>query len=344
MSDGCSDKLGDVASHGPGRIDRRRATPNRVNHLGWLGLAAIAIGCASHGASGGASPGKDAAPSDAPVTTDAGPPDVTTDAASPDAGADGALALDSGVLVSAQGKPSDYSCAGAVDAGAPEPAAPHPFHVASLRFKLASGTNLALVDSTGAQQGAAVATDSAGNATLTVAGNSLVSWEVSGQGCPDTCVPTYQFDSLTHSQAEVGAGAVEQALGWDIDDFVGAISRLRGNVTQGLAIGTVEDCAGQAVANAHITATADGQSVPACVSSGTQPVPCLVYVFLTGDFFFPMTATGSIGQFAVLGKPGSVVTAKATGVQAGSTQPIPLGSMTVPLFQESVSLGTIRPR
>lgn len=270
---------------------------------------------------------------------------ATLDAGPPDAGADVTLALDSGLLVSADsGVPADYSCAGAVDAGAPQKAIPHAFHVRSLRLKLATGTQLVLVDSRGIPQGAAVTTDSSGNATLTVASNSYASWRVAGQGCPDTCVRTYQFESLTHTLAEVDAGAVEHAIGWDIDDFAGVVSQLRGTFTLGLAVGTVEDCARHPVANAHVTATADGLPVPSCVSTGTQPVPCLVYPLHEQDFLAPTTATGAIGQFAVLGNAGSVITAKATGVPAGSTQPIPLGSMTVPLFKESVSLGTIQPR
>jgi hypothetical protein len=127
-------------------------------------------------------------------------------------------------------------------------------------------------------------------------------------------------------------------------NFVGSVSQLRGSLTLGLAIGTVEDCAGKPVASAHVTATAGGQAVPSCVSSGTQPVPCLAYVMFSTDMVSTMTETGPTGQFAVLGTAGSVVTAKATGVQAGSTQPMSPGSTTVLLFQESVSLGTVRPR
>ena len=313
-----------------------------MNHLAWLGFATLVVGCTT--SPSGAPHGLDAAPSDASANTDAAPPDASanTDAAPSDAGADSVPGLDSGVLVDAQGAPSDYSCAGAVDAGAPGPAAPHLFHVASLRFKTATGTNLAIVDATGAQQGAAVTTDSSGNATLTVPGNSFVSWEVSGQGCPDTCVPTYQFDALTHTQAEVDAGAVEHALGWDIDDFAGAISQLGASMTQALAIGTVVDCAGQPVANARVTATVAGQAVPACVSTGTPLVPCLAYVTFGHNMDSTMTATGPTGQFVVLGDAGAIVTAKASGVALGSTQPMQLGSITLPLFKESVSLGSIQ--
>ena len=50
------------------------------------------------------------------------------------------------------------------------------------------------------------------------------------------------------------------------------------------------------------------------------------------------------GRFVVLDTSGHVVAAKATGVPAGSTQPIPLGWTTLPLFKGNVSLGNIQRR
>jgi len=278
-----------------------------------------------------------------------------------DGSTDAGVPFEASVLMNAEaGTPSNYAC-GSFDAGSPQASVPHAFHVSSLRFLNAAGAQLVLVDGTGAPQGTPVTTDSSGNATLTVPSNTYVSWQITGEGCPDECVPTYDFGALTHTAADADAGAVENAVGYDIDDFVGYASQAgtlgskeacddAGCGLLGEVFGTVVDCDLAPVANAVVSVATDAGSIPLCVAAQAPTdagvvLPCVVYADVHSPLFFDFTAsaTGPTGRFAVMGAEGAV-TITVSGLIAGTTQPTTLGTMTVPIFPESVSLGTVFPQ
>ncbi|MBX7196513.1 MAG: hypothetical protein K1X94_30950 [Sandaracinaceae bacterium] len=259
---------------------------------------------------------------------------------------DDASSLDAALAPDA-GPPADLSCNGSFTLGAVEPVAPHPFHVRSIRFPVAR-VSLVRVDELGIAIGDPVTTDDMGDVVLDMPGNDFASWRVTGSGCPDTCVPTYGFRVAMHGSADLTAGAVEPAIGHDIDDFVGVTSRVRMvGTTTGQAWITVRDCNTAPVAGARIEARdANGPITERCVSTGDTVSPCFVYVRSVASFVSidpTLSRTQASGGAAVFGAA-SPVTITAFVTPVGATEEVQLGEATVPLFDTSSSLATIYPR
>jgi hypothetical protein len=206
---------------------------------------------------------------------------------------------------------------------------------------VAKGVNLTPVDSMGGPLAASVVTDALGNASLDLPSNAYASWEVSGEGCPDSCVPTYAFNVHTLALDEVQTGGVEQAIGWDIDDTSSLIQvalPIEGAPFE--LIGTMRDCALQPAANVQVVATdANGTTAMECNPHG---LPCLVYLNDAGRPDLSLKATGRTGTFAVL-QAATPVTLRAYGMVDGNATATELGSATVPVFAESMSLANVYP-
>jgi hypothetical protein len=236
------------------------------------------------------------------------------------------------LLNGATGAPADYSCNGSFTLGSADAVSAHTVHVASLKFPNTDGARIDLIDPTTAQPTGtfALADMTTSDAQLDEPGNSLVAWHVSmGNSCPDTCVESYMFAQRTLSAAAAAGSGVEHALLFDIDDYVGREGHagVTGNADHGEIVGTVVDCTGAPVENAHVAFPACSDGSDACVVYGNSGIG----------------ATGSDGQFWLFSTPAGGVTVSALGLLGGNADAL-LGDVTVFGVTQSVSFGTVFPR
>jgi hypothetical protein len=185
--------------------------------------------------------------------------------------------------------------------------------------------------------------DGMGDMTLAVASNTLLAWQITGDGCPDTCVPTYQFGAWTLTVAQATAGGVDEALGYDIDDYVGFSEYAGTTPLGGQVFGTVKDCALAPVQDALVEVRgSDGGAAPRCAQGLALPEPCLAYFDDNGLLDPGRPGTNRDGRFAILGIPPGTLSLGIVRSLAGAS-PTPVGRAVVPVFTQSVSLVTVYP-
>jgi len=269
--------------------------------------------------------------------------------AAPDAGVDASHADPLQLRDGRTGAPADYACNGTFSLGPADPASPHAFHVASLRTTLVANARLDLVEpATGQPTGTFTTADGAGDATLTVPGNSLIAWKASvSVGCPDSCVDAYAFGARTLTAADAAAGGVEPVTMLDMDDCVGRAG-VAGVAAAGggQIVGTVTDCAGAPVQHAQVQlALAGGGVAPTCPGSqGPTDQPCVAYFRASIGFLdIGATSTDVDGRFAIFNPPDGPLTIDVVGIVSGDA-PSPIGSVTVVAAPGSVTFGTVYPR
>ena len=236
--------------------------------------------------------------------------------------------------------PANFACNHSFTDGPVGSTVTEHFHVDALPSGTNSGVTLTLVDGTTAQPiGTSSMSSDAGDLSLDVAGNSRVAWlsHSDGSCARDSCVDTYQFNQLTLANGAAATGTMAVTV-WEIDDYAGFISAgglgPSRNVPAGALLGTVTDCDGDPVMNAHVRF----HDAPLCNQSAS---PCLWYDVAGGAL--SNTATNADGRFLLLGAPLTAFNVTATGVLSGSTVEAELASADVVGIDQAFSLAALTP-
>ena len=282
------------------------------------------------------------------ATTDAKPSRFDGAVATGDAALDAAPPLT--VMKSDGVTPANFACNHHFTDGAAEAAVTE--NVDLTVYSVISGARpgrmvtMTLVDPTTAlPMGTSTVTDTSGHASLSVPGNSRVAWMNSsaGQCGDDNCVDTYEFNRLTLSSAQASSGVLTASI-YEIDKYVGIASGdgsgPPGASNYGSVLGTVTDCDGDTVQNAHIRANQVATNVMLCDGDGSS-LPCSRYQ--VDNVGASNRETNSNGEFLLLGLPTGAVTITATGLLAGASAESDLGSVDAVATPGAFALATLTP-